>query len=96
MDTGIGIAFMDHQTRPLWFFDYIGDCWTRAYSDVIKPIIGRRLKLTHSSLIYDIDGLNLSLFLIGLERLDTLFINSEYNRGEYIEFNGYRNKFRIM
>ena len=39
MDTGKGIAFMAHQTRPLWDFEDIGDWWTRADSNVIKPII---------------------------------------------------------
>ena len=39
MDVGKGIAFMAGQTRPLWDFEDIGDYWTRANSDVIKPII---------------------------------------------------------
>ena len=39
MDAGKGIAFLAHQTRPLWDFEDIGDWWTRADSDVIKPII---------------------------------------------------------
>ena len=39
MDAGKGIAFLSHQTRPLWDFEDIGDWWTRADSDVIKPII---------------------------------------------------------
>ena len=39
MDTGKGIAFMSGQTRPLWDFEDIGDYWTRADSDSIKPII---------------------------------------------------------
>ena len=39
MDVGKGIAFMAGQTRPLWDFEDIGDWWTRADSDVIKPII---------------------------------------------------------
>ena len=39
MDTGKGIAFMAGQTRSLWDFEDIGDYWTRANSEVIKPII---------------------------------------------------------
>ena len=39
MDTGKGIAFMAGQKRPLWDFEDIGDWWTRADSNVIKPII---------------------------------------------------------
>ena len=39
MDAGKGIAFLAHQTRPLWDFEDIGDWWTRADSNVIKPII---------------------------------------------------------
>ena len=39
MDAGKGIAFLAHQSRPLWDFEDIGDWWTRADSDVIKPII---------------------------------------------------------
>jgi len=39
MDTGKGIAFMAEQTLPLWDFEDIDDYWTRANSDVIKPII---------------------------------------------------------
>ena len=39
MDVGKGIAFMAGQTRPLWDFEDIGDYWTRADSNVIKPII---------------------------------------------------------
>ncbi len=39
MDTGKGIAFMAGQNRPLWDFEDIGDYWTRANSDSIKPII---------------------------------------------------------
>ncbi|MED5287122.1 MAG: iron-containing alcohol dehydrogenase, partial [Planctomycetota bacterium] len=33
------IAFMVGQTRPVWDFEDIGDWWTRANSDGIKPII---------------------------------------------------------
>jgi len=39
MDVGKGIAFMAGQQRPLWDFEDIGDYWTRANSEVIKPII---------------------------------------------------------
>ncbi|MDC0057753.1 iron-containing alcohol dehydrogenase [Pelagibacteraceae bacterium] len=39
MDVGKGIAFMAEQNRPLWDFEDIGDYWTRANSEVIKPII---------------------------------------------------------
>ena len=39
MDAGKGIAFLAHQSRPLWDFEDIGDWWTRADSTVIKPII---------------------------------------------------------
>ncbi len=39
MDAGKGIAFLAHQSRPLWDFEDIEDWWTRADSSVIKPII---------------------------------------------------------
>ena len=39
MDVGKGIAFMAGQSRSLWDFEDIGDYWTRANSEVIKPII---------------------------------------------------------
>ncbi len=39
MDVGKGIAFMAGQERPLWDFEDIGDYWTRANNEVIKPII---------------------------------------------------------
>ena len=39
MDAGKGIAFLAHQSKPLWDFEDIGDWWTRADSNVIKPII---------------------------------------------------------
>ena len=39
MDVGKGIAFMAGQDRPLWDFEDIGDYWTRAISEAIKPII---------------------------------------------------------
>ncbi len=39
MDAGKGIAFLAHQSKPLWDFEDIGDWWIRADSSVIKPII---------------------------------------------------------
>ncbi len=39
MDAGKGIAFLAHQSKPLWDFEDIGDWWTRADSSAIKPII---------------------------------------------------------
>ena len=39
MDVGKGIVFMAGQDRPLWDFEDIGDYWTRANSEAIKPII---------------------------------------------------------
>ena len=39
MDVGKGVAFMAGQTRPLWDFEDIRDYWTRANTEVIKPII---------------------------------------------------------
>ena len=39
MDVGKGIAFMAGQDRPLWDFEDIGDYWTLANSEAIKPII---------------------------------------------------------
>ncbi|MBT4910281.1 MAG: iron-containing alcohol dehydrogenase [Alphaproteobacteria bacterium] len=39
MDVGKGIAFMAGQDRPLWDFEDVGDYWTRANSEAIKPII---------------------------------------------------------
>ena len=39
MDVGKGVAFMAGQERPLWDFEDIGDYWTRANTEVIKPII---------------------------------------------------------
>ena len=39
MDVGKGIAFMAGQDSPLWDFEDIGDYWTRANSEAIKPII---------------------------------------------------------
>ncbi len=42
MDAGKGIAFLAHQSRPLWDFEDIGDWWTRADASKIKPIIAIR------------------------------------------------------
>ena len=39
MDVGKGIAFMAGQDRSLWDFEDIGDYWTRANSEAIKPIL---------------------------------------------------------
>ena len=39
MDAGKGIAFLAHQSLPLWDFEDIGDWWTKADSSLIKPII---------------------------------------------------------
>jgi alcohol dehydrogenase class IV len=39
LDLGKMVAFMAHQTRPVWDFEDIGDWWTRANSDAIAPII---------------------------------------------------------
>jgi len=39
LDLGKVLAFMAHQTRPLWDFEDIGDWWTRANPDVIDPIV---------------------------------------------------------
>jgi len=39
LDVGKLIAFMAGQTRPVWDFEDVGDCWTRANSDVIAPIV---------------------------------------------------------
>ena len=39
LDAGKVIAFMFGQTRPLWDFEDIGDWWTRADADGIKPVI---------------------------------------------------------
>lgn len=33
------IAFMAGQTRPVWDFEDIGDWWTRADADAIRPVI---------------------------------------------------------
>ena len=39
LDLGKLIAFMAGQTRPVWDFEDIGDCWSRADSEAIFPII---------------------------------------------------------
>ncbi len=39
LDLGKVIAFMAGQTRSIWDFEDIGDCWTRADADKIMPII---------------------------------------------------------
>ena len=39
LDLGKAVAFMAGQTRPIWDFEDIGDWWTRADSDTIKPIV---------------------------------------------------------
>lgn len=39
MDAGKMIAFMSGQTRPLWDFEDVGDCWTRATPDGVAPIV---------------------------------------------------------
>ena len=39
MDVGKGIAFLAHQTKPLWDFEDIGDLWMKADSKSILPII---------------------------------------------------------
>lgn len=39
LDTGKAIAFQVGQTRPIWDFEDIGDWWTRADPDGIRPIV---------------------------------------------------------
>jgi len=39
LDLGKVVAFMAGQTRPLWDFEDIGDWWTRADADAIRPIV---------------------------------------------------------
>ncbi len=39
LDVGKLIAFQAEQTRAVWDFEDIGDYWTRANADVIKPIV---------------------------------------------------------
>lgn len=39
LDLGKMVAFMAGQTRPVWDFEDIGDCWTLANSETIAPIV---------------------------------------------------------
>jgi alcohol dehydrogenase len=39
LDAGKVIAFMAGQTRPMWDFEDVGDCWTRAQRQGILPIL---------------------------------------------------------
>ena len=39
LDLGKMVAFMAGQTRPVWDFEDIGDWWTRADADAIRPSI---------------------------------------------------------
>ena len=39
LDLGKLVAFQSGQTRPVWDFEDIGDWWTRADSEAIKPIV---------------------------------------------------------
>lgn len=39
LDTGKAIAFQVGQTRPIWDFEDVGDWWTRADADGIRPVI---------------------------------------------------------
>ncbi len=39
LDLGKMVAFMAHQTRPLWDFEDVDDWWSRADADAIAPII---------------------------------------------------------
>jgi len=39
LDLGKMVAFMAHQTRPVWDYEDVDDWWTRADSDAIAPII---------------------------------------------------------
>jgi alcohol dehydrogenase class IV len=39
LDAGKVIAFMSGQTRPLWDFEDVGDCWRRADRHGIAPIV---------------------------------------------------------
>jgi len=39
LDLGKMVAFMAHQTRPLWDFEDVGDWYLRADADAIAPII---------------------------------------------------------
>ena len=39
LDAGKVIAFMHGQTRPIWDFEDVGDWWTRADPDGIRPVV---------------------------------------------------------
>ncbi|MBL9058865.1 MAG: iron-containing alcohol dehydrogenase, partial [Mangrovicoccus sp.] len=39
MDAGKVVAFMAGQIRPLWDFEDVGDWWTRADPDGIRPVV---------------------------------------------------------
>jgi len=39
LDLGKMVAFMAGQTRPVWDFEDIGDWWTRADADAIRPSV---------------------------------------------------------
>jgi len=39
LDVGKVIAFMAGQTRPIWDFEDVGDCWTRADARRIAPVV---------------------------------------------------------
>src|SRR5262245_40314008 len=39
LDAGKVIAFMAGQSRPMWDFEDVGDCWTRAETAGIVPIV---------------------------------------------------------
>jgi alcohol dehydrogenase class IV len=39
LDVGKVVAFMSGQTRPLWDFEDVGDCWTRADPAGIAPVV---------------------------------------------------------
>ncbi len=39
LDVGKLVAFMAGQSRPLWYFEDVGDNWTRADTDAIAPVI---------------------------------------------------------
>ncbi|MFI4988472.1 MAG: iron-containing alcohol dehydrogenase [Alphaproteobacteria bacterium] len=39
LDTGKAIAFQAGQRRPIWDFEDVGDWWTRADADAIRPVV---------------------------------------------------------
>ncbi len=39
LDVGKLVAFMAGQTRPIWDFEDVGDCWKRANSTGVLPVI---------------------------------------------------------